>query len=87
MQNLFSIPVPTEWDTRSDVVVVRPVSAESKEYDQVLALVHQTLPEAQLVQIERIQNLWFWEKYHHCRGRMYSVLSQLKKRTCFMEQV
>ena len=70
MQSLFSVPVPAEWDMQNNVVVVQPVSTGSKEHDRVLTHIHQTLPEAQLFQVERIQNLWLWEKYYHCCDRM-----------------
>ena len=71
MQSLFSVPVPAEWNVQKDVVVVQPVSTESKEYERVLSLIHQSLPEAQLFQVERIQNLWLWERYYHCCDRMH----------------
>lgn len=71
VQSLFHVPVPTEWDVQTEVVVVQPVCCESKECKDVLSLIHQTLPAAQLIQLDRIQNLWLWEKYNHCRDRMF----------------
>ena len=71
VQSLFHVPVPTEWDVQTEVVVVQPVCPESKECKDVLSLIHQTLPAAQLIQLERIQNLWLWEKYNHCHDRMF----------------
>ena len=56
---------------QTEVVVVHPVCPESKECKDVLSLIHQTLPAAQLIQLDRIQNLWLWEKYNHCRDRMF----------------
>lgn len=51
--------------------IVQTVCPESKECKSVLALVQQTLPQAQLVQLQRIQKLWLWEKYYHCQDRMF----------------
>ena len=55
---------------QAEVITVQPVCAEGKECKKVLSLVHQTLPTAQIIQLQRIQNLWLWEKYNHCQDRM-----------------
>ena len=56
---------------QTEVVVVQPVCPESKECKDVLPPIHQTLPAAQLIQLDRIQNLWLWETYNHCCDRIF----------------
>ena len=70
MQSLFQIPVPLEWDAQAEIIAVHSVNSESKECQRILSLVHETLPLANLIRLDRIQNLWLWEKYTHCRERM-----------------
>ncbi len=70
VQSLFATPVPEEWIAQGEVITVVPVHCRSKEYHGVLALLRETLPSAVLISLQRIQNLWLWDKYHHCRERM-----------------
>lgn len=52
------MPVPTEWDRQNEIILVKHVTKASKEYQNVVADFHQTLPEVQSVRLHRIQNLW-----------------------------
>jgi len=69
-QSLFQIPVPTEWDAQTEIIATHPVCIESKECQRLVSLVHQTLPLANIISIDRIQNLWLWDKYTHCKAKM-----------------
>ena len=65
------VPAIPVHSAHSEVVVVQPVCPESKECKDMLSLIHQTLPAAQLIQLDRVQDLWLWEKYNHCHDRMF----------------
>lgn len=50
------MPVPTEWHRQNEIILVKHVKKASKEYKNVVANFHQTLPEVQSVRLHRIQN-------------------------------
>ena len=65
-----TVEVPRHWDPQTEKVVLKPVSSGSKEWNDISSRVHKTLPSAQVVSVERIQNQWLWEKYHFSKQRM-----------------
>ena len=65
-----TVEVPSHWDAQTEKVVLKPVSSDSKEWNDISSRVHKTLPSAQVVSVERIQNQWLWEKYHFSKQRM-----------------
>ena len=65
-----TVEVPRHWDPQTEKVVLKPVSSGSKEWNAISSRVHKTLPSAQVVSVERIQNQWLWEKYHFSKQRM-----------------
>ena len=65
-----TVEVPRHWDPQTEKVVLKPVSSGSKEWNAISSRVRKTLPSAQVVSVERIQNQWLWEKYHFSKQRM-----------------
>ena len=65
-----TVEVPSHWDAQTEKVVLKPVSSGSKEWNDINSRVHKTLPSAQVVRVERIQNQWLWEKYHFSKQQM-----------------
>jgi len=65
-----AIDVPSHWEAQTEKVVLKPVRSGSREWNGILSKIRQTLPSAQVAQVERIQNLWLWEKYCFSKQRM-----------------
>ena len=70
VQSLFHVPVPTEWDVQTEVVVVQPVCPESKECKDVLSLIHQTLPAAHRMVSSSGMSC---SQYPSCEGWVYAL--------------
>ena len=65
-----NVEVPNHWDAQTEKVVLKPVRSGSKEWNDINSRIHKTLPSAQVVHVERIQNQWLWEKYNFSKQRM-----------------
>ncbi len=68
---LAQVSVPEEWvPSQAHMVEVVQVNPLQDEFQGVLAYLRETLPAVTLVKLERIQNLWLWERYMHCKEKM-----------------
>ena len=65
------ISLPTEWEPQTSNVEFKMVSKTSQEWREIDKIIHETLPRAVVVQIERIQNCRLWEKYALERNHMH----------------
>ncbi|XP_062518906.1 uncharacterized protein LOC134194026 isoform X2 [Corticium candelabrum] len=74
--NQSEVPViwPVEWegsfDAASKKAILHTVIPGSQEYTNVLCRCMETIPEIQLMKLERIQNPWLWKQYALHRTRM-----------------
>ena len=64
------IEIPKEWEPQTDNVAINEVSVGTLEWYHVAQLVKGTLPQVDVVKIERIQNHHLWEKYSFHARRM-----------------
>lgn len=70
IQKLFHVPVPTLWCHQDKLITVLSVKSNSEEFQGVLSRLRRTIPSVQLINLERIQNLWLWDRYSHSRELM-----------------
>lgn len=61
---------PKEWDPQKDNVAIKEVPIGSPEWKRVAQMVLDTLPNVDVMKIERIQNRYLWEKYVFHARRM-----------------
>ena len=61
---------PEYWAPQSEKVVLISISQSSPEWKKVIPLMHQTLPKAQVMMLQRIQNVWLWDRYAFAKKRM-----------------
>ena len=67
---LQSFPKPTEWEPQSTPIELKDVAVGSSEWTGILQRIQETIPNVNLVSIERIQNEFLWEKYCQHKERM-----------------
>ena len=65
-----SFAKPTEWEPQSDPIELKNVPQGSSEWNKILHRMQETIPNVNLVSIERIQNEFLWEKYCQHKERM-----------------
>ena len=73
--------LPVNWDPQGGVLV--PVVNESREWVEVRALVHKTLPHARLVKLERVQNDELWKRFYHARTTMEESKKEINEKYLF----
>ena len=61
---------PTEWESLSDPIELKDIPQRSSEWNKILHLMQQTIPNVNLVSIKCIQNEFLWEKYCQHKERM-----------------
>ena len=66
-----AIKYPQEWVPQTKTTEVLKLSLFSDERRQIASKLRETLPNARIISIKRIQNKWLWEKYEQSRRRMY----------------
>ena len=66
-----SISQPDHWDIQEDKIALKSVVRGSKEWTEVEKLMHTSLPSAQILTLQRIQNQWLWDKYSFSKERMH----------------
>eukprot|EP01114_Cavostelium_apophysatum_P024057 TRINITY_DN9287_c0_g1_i1.p1 TRINITY_DN9287_c0_g1~~TRINITY_DN9287_c0_g1_i1.p1 ORF type:complete len:398 (+),score=92.87 TRINITY_DN9287_c0_g1_i1:164-1357(+) len=62
--------LPSEWEPQTQNCQLFKLSETSKEYSLVEGALKDTVPEAKIVRIERVQNLFLWESYCNERKRL-----------------
>ena len=61
------VSYPNEWEPQNINLDLKQLERHSKEWSEVAQKFHATLPQKCIVKIERIQNIWLWDKYYkHC---------------------
>ena len=65
-----NIETPSVWDPQTESVAVKEVQIGSGEWKRITQLVHETLPQVDVLKVERIQNRYLWEKYVFHASRM-----------------
>ena len=65
-----NMEIPKEWEPQTDNVAIKEVTIGSPEWKHVAQLVLDTLPQVDVMKIERIQNRYLWEKYIFHARRM-----------------
>ena len=66
-----AIEYPQEWVHQTKTTEVIDLPRYSDERRQIAIKLRETLPNARIISIKRIQNKWLWEKYEQSRRRMY----------------
>lgn len=61
---------PAYWEPQADKVVLKEVGIGSSERRKVEQMFHASLPGAQIRLIQRVQNIWLWERYTFSKERM-----------------
>ena len=61
---------PAEWQAQSETTQTFPVARGTTEWNVVERKVKQTLHNAQIIQLCRIQNKWLWDNYAMHRKRV-----------------
>lgn len=67
--NQYSVCRPREWEPQNGVVELKSVERSSETWTAISDRFQQNLA-AEIVQIERIQNEWLWERYVFAKQRM-----------------
>ena len=71
---------PPEWEPQQLDVEFKSVSKNSQEWNDIVGMVHKTLPTTSVVQIDRIQHRQLWEKYalekSHMNHRNNSLVNE-----------
>ena len=68
--NKNNIEMPKEWEPQTDNVAIKEVPVGTSEWNHVAQLVKDTLPQVDVMKIERIQNRRLWDKYSFHAQRM-----------------
>ena len=61
---------PDDWGPQTVKIELKTVTEKSSEWNRIQSHVNKTLPSAQILKLERIQNQWLWEKYTFSKQRM-----------------
>ena len=62
--------VPNEWEPQTTDMELKLVRQHGQEWNNIVGMVHRTLPGAQVIEISRVQNRQLWEKYALERDHM-----------------
>ena len=62
--------VPDEWSPQTDKVMLVQIQQSSPEWNEVATLFNLSLRTSQITMLERIQNVWQWEKFEFAKQRM-----------------
>ena len=82
--NMGNIEMPREWEPQTDNVAIKEVAIGCPEWKRVAQLVLDTLPQVDVLKIERIQNRSLWEKYvFHARRMKEKNKGNLSERELF----
>ena len=65
-----STQYPPEWVQQSRTTQVFQVQPGTNEWNKVTALFKTTMPHSNILQVERIQNKWLWDRYVFQRKRL-----------------
>ncbi|XP_011404758.1 PREDICTED: uncharacterized protein LOC105313219 [Amphimedon queenslandica] len=65
------LPRPLEWESQTSDIELKNITPSSSEWVKVKSAVKKTMTEAKIVQIERIQNKYLYDKYALCKKRMH----------------
>ena len=63
-------PTPSYWEQQTNDIELKDLSSQCSEWLKIKQEVRATLPNAQIIKIQRIQNKSLWEKYAFCKQRM-----------------
>ena len=66
-----AIKYPQEWVPQTKTTEVFELPRYSDEKHTIAIKLRETLPNARIISVHRIQNKWLWEKYEQSRRRMY----------------
>ena len=62
--------IPPHWEPQVKKCELKQVEKGTKEWCLVESNVGETIQNPQILKIERIQNIWLWERYAFCKERM-----------------
>ena len=62
------VQIPTEWQPQSHTTELFNVTAGSVEYSHVIGRFMSTMPNVNIVSVQRVQNLFLWDKFIHHKG-------------------
>ena len=68
--NKNNMEMPKEWEPQTDNFAIKVVPVGTPEWNHVAQLVKETLPQVDVMKIERIQNRHLWDKYSFHARRM-----------------
>ena len=61
---------PDDWGAQTEKIELKTVTEKSSEWNRIQSHVHKTLPSAQILKLERIQNQRLWDKYTLSKKQM-----------------
>ena len=67
---LKSVDVPQYWSPQTSDFATFKIQSGTGEWDHVQGLVQATVPNAKIQSVERVQNMWLWEKYAFAKHRL-----------------
>ena len=62
--------LPPHWKPQTEEVCLHAVKRGSNEWNNEVGRIHETLTNATIIKLERIQNKWLWERYSFAKKRM-----------------
>ena len=63
--------VPSHWQPQSKTTELFILPQGAPEWSQVFQKFQQTMPQARITSVQRIQNTWLWERYVQHRKRLH----------------
>jgi hypothetical protein len=71
LQRSKDIPYPQEWDPhQTQNCELKLVPQGSDEWNKVVNRIKETMPQVNIIKIERVQNKWLWETYYQNKIKM-----------------
>ena len=64
------IQYPTEWEVQTSTTQLFKLDKYSRERIRVLSMFKETMPNASITSVQRIQNQWLWKKYCQHKERI-----------------
>ena len=72
--------VPDEWEPQTSDMELTLVRQNSQKWNNIVGMVHETIPAAQVTQIHCVQNRQLWEKYtlerNHMENRNNGIVNE-----------
>jgi hypothetical protein len=61
---------PAEWETQTSISQLFKLDRYSREWTRIISKFQETMPDADIISVQRIQNKWLWERYSQHKERI-----------------